>query len=204
MRTMTTDDWKHVFDVRGNDSGRWLGYAYDLLESSAALLDLWSEWRRGFEERAAGKPQHSERLVGFQSAATMLRGMACECLLKARGLEQGTFRLAEGGKFVPIKALGKKQHDLVRLADLVGFVLESDEEVRALRGLSRAIVAGRYPILGTWEAERQHVVDGPPLLVSAGMEVDRAGDDILRRLFGGFPLPGARAISSLGSGSLTP
>ena len=191
MRTMKEDEWKHVFDKRGNDPGRWLGYAYDLLESSAALLDLWTEWTRGFEKRAAGKPEHTERLVGFHSAATMLRGMACECLLKARGLEQGTFRLAQGGKFVPIKGLGKKQHDLVRLAEIVGFALESDDERRALRGLAWAIVAGRYPILTSWEAERQHLVDGPPLAVSAGVEWDRAGDSILRRLFGGFPLPAA-------------
>jgi hypothetical protein len=193
MRTLTTDEWKHVFDIRGNDAGRWLGYAYDLLESSAALLDLWNDWRRGFEERAAGKPQYTERLVGFHSAATMLRGMACECLLKARGLEQGKFRLAHDGEFVPIKGLGRSQHNLVKLADIVGFALETDEERRALRGLSWAIVAGRYPILTSWEAERQHLVDGPPLVVSAGVEWDRAGESILQRLFGGFPLPSARS-----------
>ena len=192
MRTLTDDGWKHVFDTRGNDPGRWFGYAYDLLESSAALLDLWHEWKREFEERAAGKPQYTERLVGFHSAATMLRGMACECLLKARGLEQGTFRLAQGGEFVPIKGLGRAQHNLVKLAEIVGFVPDSDEEMRALRGLSRAIVAGRYPILSSWDAERRHLADGPPLVVGEGVEWHRAGDSVLSRLFGGFPLPSAR------------
>jgi hypothetical protein len=119
----------------------------------------------------------------------MLCGMACECLLKALGLERGKFRLAQDGRFVRIAGLGKKQqHDLVRLAELVDFALESDDEKRALRGLSRSIVAGRYPILTSWEAERQHLSDGPPVYVGAGVVSDFAGEDILRRLLGG-PLP---------------
>jgi hypothetical protein len=187
VRTPTPAEWQEIFDARGNDPRRWRGYAYDLLESSAALLGLWSDWQRGFAERAAGKPQHSEGMVGYHVAASMLRGMACECLLKALGLERGKFRLAQGGRFVPIKEL-RNQHNLVRLAELVGFALECEAEERALRGLQRSIVAGRYPIVSSWEAERRHDVEGPPRRVELGIETDRAGDNILKRLLGA-PLP---------------
>lgn len=68
----------------------------------------------------------------------MLRGMAAECYLKARGLERGTFRLAIGGKFQRIPGL-KNQHDLVGLAGIVGFRLTGPEEERARRNLVRGI-----------------------------------------------------------------
>jgi hypothetical protein len=192
MRTLTVDEWKHVFDARGNDPRRWRGYAYSLLESSAALLRLWDDWRRGFAERAAGKPEHGEAQPGYHATAMMLRGMACECLLKAVGLERGTLEcLARGGGFRPVRALKKRkttQHDLVALADIVGFELETGCERRALRGMAVAIVAGRYPVVGSWVEERQQYVEGPSLLVIYGEESDHVGDRLLQRLLGG-PLP---------------
>jgi hypothetical protein len=166
------------FDRRGNDPAMWRAYARQLHGASVTLSALSIAALRAI---CAQKVELPGDLLGHSAPAAMLRGMACECYLKALGLQRGKFVLASGGRFNRRIPGLKNQHDLLRLARLVDFPLISPEEERALRDLSRAITAGRYPIQLHWSDEARLAPDGR-IEVLSGTALDSVGEGILARL----------------------
>jgi hypothetical protein len=134
------------FDLRGNSAEAWRGRGMALLNASRALMDLW-------DDCISFDPPHPKEALDYDSSAVMLRGMAVECFLKARFLER-VGPLARGGKYV-----GPKSHDLVRLAERLDLTLDTNER-DVLRGLSRHIVTGRYPIAILWSEQTRLHDDG--------------------------------------------
>ncbi|HVC97222.1 MAG TPA: hypothetical protein VND64_26315 [Pirellulales bacterium] len=89
---------------------------------------------------------------GLLIQAAMLQGFAVECLLKCFWIAQGNTVAGDGEyKIEPIK---RENHDLVKIAEAVGFAL-SESEIGALAKLSGfARSFGRYPIARKWQEQR--------------------------------------------------
>lgn len=76
----------------------------------------------------------------------MLIGYAIECALKGLWVKKGHM-LVDRGRYRGVQ--GARDHDLVQLAAVAGFIL-TDRESDVLRRLSRFVqFAGRYPIAKT-------------------------------------------------------
>jgi hypothetical protein len=163
----------------------WRVYAHELHDASVALITPWLAVMWAWSEKSVPLPDALPR--SFTGPAVMLRAMACECYLKALGLQRGKFVLAVGGRFNR-KIVGlKNQHDLVSLARLVEFKVSPEEE-EALKGLSRSISTGRYPIPLHWSEAARLTSDGRiDISGSSGWGWDSVGDGIMARLIQGHP-----------------
>ena len=90
-------------------------------------------------------------------AELMLKGFAVENLLKALWLKRGN-KLAVGGKYVGVN--GATDHNLLQLADTVGFLL-NDKAKDVLKRLSIIMTfSGRYPIPRNWSDRRIQKLHG--------------------------------------------
>jgi hypothetical protein len=89
---------------------------------------------------------------GLLYQAAMLQGFAVECLLKCFWILQGN-TVAEDGEY-KIDSIKRENHDLVQIAQAVGFPLSKDESsaMRKLSGFARSF--GRYPIAKKWQEQR--------------------------------------------------
>jgi len=164
----------------------WRAYAHELNAASVALITPWLAIMWARTEHGAPLPDPLPR--SFTGPAIMLRAMACECYLKALGLQRGKFLLAVGGRFKKIAGL-KNQHDLSGLARVVDFQVTHEEEA-ALKGLSRSISAGRYPIPLHWSEAGRLTPDGRiDVSGSSGWGWDSVGDGIMARLVQADQLP---------------
>jgi hypothetical protein len=86
------------------------------------------------------------------SVELMLRGFAVECLFKGIWLARGN-KIAENGKFKGIPGI-KKTHDLVNIAEKIGFPLSSNEKDILIRLTTYATGGGRYPISTSYEKSK--------------------------------------------------
>ena len=82
----------------------------------------------------------------------MLQGFAIECLLKCLWVVRGN-AVAEDGEY-KIETIKRENHDLVKIAEGVGFALSKEESaaLAKLSGFARSF--GRYPIAKKWQEQR--------------------------------------------------
>lgn|GEM_PF-1394322 len=92
------------------------------------------------------------KYAGLVFQAAMLQGFAVECLLKCFWIIQGN-TVAEDGKY-RIDTINRENHDLVKIAEGVGFAISRDESaaLAKLSGFARSF--GRYPIAKKWQEQR--------------------------------------------------
>jgi hypothetical protein len=117
--------YEDLFNARGNDPVGWFFYGH-FLHTSAQTLGA------------------TLKVDDFrQGVYGMLLGYTVEAYLKAKWLIGGG-RLAEGGRFVRVPNCG--DHELLQLADAVGFKLSTAERHVVNRLSAFVKFAGRYPI----------------------------------------------------------
>jgi hypothetical protein len=92
------------------------------------------------------------KYAGLVFQAAMLQGFAVECLLKCFWIIQGN-TVAEDGEY-RIDTIKRENHDLVKIAEGVGFAISRDESaaLAKLSGFARSF--GRYPIAKKWQEQR--------------------------------------------------
>lgn len=147
-KRVPTDDVEKArvanFDTKGNLSAPWWYIGQNLLASSDILSrSLLLETSDKLTEREAEALRMDATVRG---ATLMLRGCAVECLLKALYVDAGNVLVRDGDY---IRPPGVADHDLVGLAQAVGFAT-SAEERSLLKLLGYWIKQGRYPLMASW------------------------------------------------------
>ena len=141
------------FDKTGNTSAAWV-LAADQVQAAARIL---KGHRDQFDPTSlkVGANIPDEGKILFPEL--MLSGFAVECLLKALWLKNGN-ALAKNGKYLKVK--GAANHNLLQLADAVGFHLDANAR-DVLKRLSIIMTSGgRYPIPIDWSARRIQKLNG--------------------------------------------
>lgn len=92
------------------------------------------------------------KYAGLIFQAAMLQAFAIECLLKCFWIVQGN-TVAEDGEY-KIDTIKRENHDLVKVAEGVGFALYKEESaaMAVLSGFARSF--GRYPIAKKWQEQK--------------------------------------------------
>ena len=128
-------------DDAGNDLRVWVATAGDLLASRNTLAKGRSEAEEIGKKQSMPRPVLPEERSYW--IEVMLVGFAVENLLKALWIVRGN-ALYRNGKLVKIGV--KKSHDLVSIANRVGFPV-TDPERNELSMLSEIMIGvGRYPM----------------------------------------------------------
>jgi hypothetical protein len=121
----------------GNHWLAWMFWMFALDDAQLSLAE------RGTHRKG---PKGTVVMPAILAVRAMLLGYAVECGLKALWLRKGN-ELVTGGKYRGIR--GAQDHNLVQLANAVGFAVSPKEE-GVLNRLSRfARFAGRYPVAKT-------------------------------------------------------
>lgn len=154
---MTSDQENiDLFNQTANNATLWRLRGQDLHTAATVLRQKAHEALQGPEwsnpSSDESRADDCFRYAGLLFQSAMLQGFAVECLLKWFWIAQGN-TVAEDGKY-KINTLKRENHDLVAIAEAVGFAL-SNEESEALAKLSEfARSFGRYPIAKKWSAQR--------------------------------------------------
>jgi hypothetical protein len=127
-------DPQDLYDDIGNNPHAWLTWVETLTRSAKAIR---ANTKRGT------LPDGTDLMPTELAVYAMLLGYAIECALKGLWVQQGN-RIVANGKFIGGSRM--KDHQLDRLAKLVGVTLD-ESELDALERLSAFVLfAGRYPI----------------------------------------------------------
>lgn len=132
------------FEGRGNSDLAWLTEAHTLSTVADLIPDRF--------------PHSGELMSPERAVEAMLRGLAFECLFKARWLQiDAGNQFVRNGQFA-----GLRSHDLVWLAEQCGWQVNDEETVLLDRLAAFVTFAGRYPVpLKVEETIREE--DGRPL-----------------------------------------
>jgi hypothetical protein len=145
-----------VFNCTANNPDLWRLRGLDLHTAAEVLRDSALEGMRkpNWSNLSLDDPGVADCLkyAGLLYQAAMLQGFAVECLLKCFWIAQGK-TVSEDGEY-KIETIKRENHDLVQIAEAVGFAVSSEEStaLAKLSGFSRSF--GRYPIAKRWQEQR--------------------------------------------------